>query len=386
MEVRAVLNKEKINLRFLIPQERKKLYYSLAVMVVIICLAGGALWQKSHRAALSADAKIPLVRTMTVGTAGTALSYTYPGEVRGRYESQLAFQVGGKISKRSVELGSVVQAGDVLMQLDPQDVRQAVNGNSAQLAASQAALTLAESNLARYRQLYAQSAVSLAQLDQYQSAYDVALAAVRQAAAQYEQGANKLDYTLLYADQPGVVAAINAETGQVVAAGQTVLTIVQNGQREIEISVPENRLAEVRQAGQCQVTLWALPNVSIDGSVREIAPVASSTARTYKVRIALANPPPAVKLGMTAAVTVTAAGQQAAISIPRAAVYQTDDVPRVWVVKDNTVFLRPVTVGVGGGDTILVLAGLQAGETIVTAGVHKLREGQQIRLVDGDRQ
>ncbi|WP_051171807.1 efflux RND transporter periplasmic adaptor subunit [Sporomusa ovata] len=354
---------------------------------VIICIVGSVLWQVNHRVMSTPDTKIPLVRTATVNAAGMSSTYTYSGEVRGRYESQLPFQVGGKIVKRNVELGSAVQTDEILMQLDPQDFRQTANSNSAQLAATQAQLTLAESNLSRYRQLYAQAAVSRAQLDQYQNAYDVALAAVRQATAQYEQGANKLEYTRLYADQPGVIAAINAEIGQVVSAGQTVLTIVRDGQREIEISVPENRLEELRQASQCKVAFWALPNVIVTGSIREIAPMASPTTRTYKVRISLVNPPPEVKLGMTAAVTVAAAGQQAtAITIPRSALYQTGDVPGVWVVKNNIVSLRPVTVGVGSNDTIPVLAGLQSGETIVTTGVHKLRERQQIRLANGDRQ
>lgn len=328
---------------------------------------------------------IPLVRTVAVSTERRLHSYTYPGEVRGRYESQLAFQVGGKIIKRSVELGSVVKKGEVLMQLDPKDVQQTANSDSAQLAAAQAQLNLAESNLSRYRQLYAQDAISRAQLDQYQSAYDVAQAAVQQAAAQYEQGFNQVDYTLLRADQPGVIAAINAETGHIVSSGQSMLTIVQGSEREIEISVPENRLEELRQANQCQVTFWALPNVNVDGSVREIAPMASSTTRTYKVRIALINTPAAIKLGMTAAVKLAADAQQAvAVTIPLSALYQTGDTPGVWVVRDNVVGLRPVTVGSGDNATIQVLSGLQPGEIIVTAGVHKLREGQEIRPVSGD--
>lgn len=365
----------------------RKKWYGLALTAIILCLAGGMLWQKSHRVTPAAETKIPLVQTLTVGAAGAASLYTYAGEVRGRYESQLSFQVGGKLIKRNVELGSAVQAGELLMQLDPQDFNQMDNSNAAQLAAAQAQLTLAENNLNRYRQLYAQAAVSRAQLDQYQSAYDIARAAVRQTAAQYEQGANKLDYTRLYADQPGVIAAVNAETGQVVSAGQSVLTLVRDGQREIEINIPENRLQEFRDVSPCKATFWALPGVSVDGAIREIAPMANAITRTYKVRVTLVNPPPEVKLGMTAAVTITGAGQQAAaIAIPRSALYQTGDVPGVWVIKNDTVTWRPVTVGVGNNDTIPVLTGLQPGETIVTAGVHKLREGQKVRTSEGGGQ
>ncbi|TWH46119.1 RND family efflux transporter MFP subunit [Sporomusa sp. KB1] len=373
-------------MQYHIVKGKKKWYYGLAAAVMIICIIGGVLWKENHQAKPTVDTNIPLVRTVMVNAVETSRSYTYPGEVRGRYESQLAFQVGGKIIRRSVDLGATVQAGEVLMQLEPKDLQQAANSSSAQLMAAQAQLKLAESNLSRYRQLYEQAAVSRAQFDQYQNSYDVALAEVHRAAAQHEQGANKLDYTLLVADQPGVIAAIGAEIGQVVSAGQTVLTIVRDGEREIEISIPENRLEDLRQATQCKVTFWALPSITVDGSIREIAPMANATSRTYKVRITLVTPPPEVKLGMTAAVLVTAADQQAAaITIPLSALYQTGDTPRVWVVKDNTVGLRPVTVGVGSSDTIQVLAGLQPGETIVTAGVHKLRDGQQIRIASGDR-
>jgi RND family efflux transporter MFP subunit len=366
---------------------KKKWYYGLATVAVIVCLIGSVLWKETRRVQPATGTNIPLVRIVTVSVAEKSLVYTYPGEVRGRYERQLAFQVGGKIIKRSVDLGSAIQAGDVLMQLDLKDLQQTVNSNSALLAAAQAQLQLAESNLNRYRQLYVQDAVSRAQLDQYQNADDVARAAVRQAAAQDELGSNKLEYALLVADQPGVIAAISAETGQVVSAGQTVLTIVQDGEREIEISVPENRLEELRQTTQCQVTFWALPNVSVDGRIREIAPMANAITRTYKVRVTLIKPPTEIKLGMTAAVTVATAGQQAAAAtIPLSALYYTGDGPGVWVVKNNAVMLRPVTVGIVDNDTIQVLAGLQSGEIIVTAGVHKLREGQQVHPADGERQ
>ncbi len=373
-------------LNWLANVSKKKLYYGITAAIVMIGIIGGVLWKENHQAKPVVE-DIPLVRTATINAAGAAQNYTYSGEVRGRYESQLAFQVGGKIIKRYVELGSTVKAGDVLMQIDPRDVQQTVNSALAQVYAAESQLKLAESNLNRYRQLYAQNAISRAQLDQYQNAYDVAVAAVRQASAQYAQGANQLDYSLLYADKPGVIASISAEAGQVVSAGQTVLTIVQDGEREVEINVPENRIEELRKATQFTISFWALPNVKIDGKIREIAPMADQTTRTYKVRISLVNPPPEIKLGMTAAVTVANSNNQTtAVAIPLSSIYQTNDSPCVWVVTNNIVNLRPIQVGTFGDGQIQVLAGLNPGETIVTAGVHKLREGQKVRVAGGDSQ
>ncbi|MEN6567087.1 MAG: efflux RND transporter periplasmic adaptor subunit [Veillonellales bacterium] len=358
---------------------RKKRYYALAALAVGCLLAG--IMAKTHFAkAPIKPESLPVVRTQLIQAANTGQSYTYAGEVRGRYESQLAFQVTGKIIKRNVQLGSIVNAGDVLMQMDAKDIQQTVNSNSAQVYSAQSQLRLAESNLSRYRQLLDSGAISHAQYDQYVNAYDAAAAAVQQAAAQYTQGANQLDYTLLTADQSGVVSAITAEAGQVVSAGQAVVTVVQDGEREIEISVPENRLEELKTAGRFQATFWALPNVTLNGKVREIAPMADPTTRTFKVRISLLNPPPSVKLGMTATVSLAVSAAQPAFSIPLSALYQTGDTPAVWIVSDNILTLRPIQTGSFGNGTIQVLAGLQPGDRIVSAGVHKLEEGQRVKI------
>lgn len=323
---------------------------------------------------------LPLVRSQTIKLDIVGQNASYSGEVRGRYEAQLAFQASGKVIKRYVELGSVVAAGDVLMEIDPKDVQQTVNISSAQVASAQSQLNLAEVNLERYRKLYAENAVSRAQLDQYENAYQVALAGVNQAIAQYAQGANLLGYTSLVADSAGIISAVNVEAGQVVSAGQAVMTLVKGNEREIEINVPENRIDEIRSAKQVNVSFWALPGVSTEGKVREISPIADKVTRTYKVRISLVNPSAAMSLGMTASVAVGAAGSQQAVYIPLSAIYQTGDTPNVWVVRDGVVSLRPIKVGVFGDNKIQVLSGLQDGDVIVTGGVQKLREGQKVRI------
>ncbi|SCM79202.1 Efflux transporter, RND family, MFP subunit [uncultured Sporomusa sp.] len=357
---------------------RKKCYYALAILAAV-CLLAWCLVKSQVAETTTKPEPLTVVRTQVIKPATAAPGYSYAGEVRGRYESQLAFQVTGKIIKRNVELGSVVNAGDVLMQIDAKDIQQLVNSSSAQVSAAQSQLKLAESNLNRYRQLLASGAVSRAQYDQYVNAYDAAAAAAQQAAAQYTQGANQLDYTLLTADKAGVVSAITAEAGQVVSAGQTVVTIVRDGEREIEIHVPENRLEELKAAGQLDVTFWALPTVTLEGRVREIAPMADPVTRTFKVRVSLLNPPPSVKLGMTAAVALADGAVRPAIGIPLAALYQTGDTPAVWVVNDDSLTLRPIRTGSFGNGTIRVLSGLQPGDRIVSNGVHKLKEGQRVK-------
>ena len=322
---------------------------------------------------------VPFVKTVAVGQVTATTENVYEGFVCGRYETNMAFQVGGKILRRNVEVGSVVNAGDVLMTIDPKDIRQQSNQNEAQVAAALANLKLAESNLARYRELYNQQAIAAATLDQYENSYEAALSDYQNATAARAISSNALTYTNLTADADGVVSRINVEEGQVVAAGQEVLTLVQTGELETEINLPENRIADATVGKAVKVKFWALPK-EIDGVIREIYPMADATSKTYKARISMPNVPPEVRLGMTAAVTVVAdAKDNAAVELPLSALYQTGEDTLVWIVNaENIVKPKKVTVR-EFRDNAVTVEGLNTGEVVVTAGVHKLRENQQVQ-------
>ena len=180
-----------------------------------------------------------------------------------------------------------------------------------------------------------------------------------------------------------MVLSIHAEAGQVVAAGQPVVIIARGSRREIEINVPESRIDAFDEGNRFRVTFWALPGIELEGRVRVVSPVADMITRTYTARITLTDPPRAVRLGMTASVSLSRHAPNA-VYIPVSAIYQTGDTPMVWVIQDDTVQLRPVRLGdVGTGEQVRVLTGLEIGERIVTAGVHKLRKGEKVRM--GDR-
>ena len=358
-----------------LPQRGSRSLVAFALCFLLLFAAGCGSEQ-------AAETKAPLVKSITVGAdAGAgASSDTYAGTVRGRYETNLSFQVGGQILARNVNVGDRVSAGDVLMVIDAKDVVQKANQGDAAVASAKAQLNLAQSNLARYSELYDEQAVPAAVLDQYQTQYDAAFAAYQNALAEAAQGHNALGYTNLTAGANGVISSMTAEEGQVVAAGQTVATLVQTGELEVEINVPENHLSDVTVGKEVSVDFWALKGTAT-GTVREIAPMADSAARTYKVRISIPNPPDGMELGMTASVHVTGAAvaDDEGYLVPLAAIYQTGDAPEVWVVGDDgTVSLQPVTVE-QFDDNQVRMHGVRAGTTIVTAGVHTLREGQEVR-------
>ena len=377
------------------PLYQKRL--ALAAVLLAVGLGSYALYNNIAHKPQTAKL-VPIVRTYTVGTAAATAAATYPGEVRGRYESQLAFQVAGKINARMVNVGDSVRAGQVLLALDPKDVNQSVEATAAQLASARASYKLAADNAARYSSLNAQGAVSEAVRDQYQTQLEAASAALRQAQAQANVSSNQLGYTQLVSDTDGVVTALNAEVGQVVAAGTPIATVVRSGEREVHISVPEGASLSVGQ--KAQISFWALPGVEAAGFVREIASMADPVTRTYKVCVAVPDLPAAAKLGMTAKVSL-APEQRAAVSgaakgdatateptspaftIPAQALYQVNGKTQVWVVRDNKAQLVEVKVNGYSGNEVLIEQGLSRGDKVITAGLAKLVPHQEVRLEEG---
>lgn len=324
------------------------------------------------------------VKTQKAGSSTQSTDDSYSGTVKGRYESNLAFQVSGKIISRNVNVGDKVVAGDVLMVIDDKDIKQNVNVYNAQVEAARSKMNLAQSDLARYKQLYTVNAISAQTLDQYQNAYDSALAAYNQAIAQAEQGYNSLGYTQLIADKSGVISSTSGEAGQVVSAGQTVAVLVQDGEREIEIAIPENKIQTISIGQEAEVNFWALNNTVVRGIVREISPIADSVARTYNARITLVDMPDNIQLGMTANVVFATNNTSLGTTLPLSALYQIGNKAQVWIVNsDSKLELRDVTIeSIGKND--VVVSGLNKDEVVVISGVHKLYEGESVKLLDGD--
>jgi len=358
---------------------KKRLFIILGVILIFII--GGRIFNDIFNPKPVAKT-IPIVRTITVGKSSTENIFQYPGEVRGRYESNLAFQVAGKIVSRSINLGDRVTAGQVLMQIDPKDITQTVNSSNAALNSAQSQYELAAKNAQRYNELYNSGAVSKLTAEQYDNTANTALASVQQAQAQLTGYNNQLEYTQLVADHDGVIAAINGEIGMIVAAGTSMVTLVQDGQREIQIFIPENQLGNIRPGQPVQVDFWALNNVKVSGTISEIAPMADSTTRTYKVRVALSTIPEQVKLGMTAKVILNT-GNSTDVVIPSSAIYQTGDKPNVWVVVDKHVQLVPIEISKYRDNDVVVKSGLKKGDVVVSGGITKLTANDEVRLEDG---
>jgi membrane fusion protein, multidrug efflux system len=325
------------------------------------------------------------VRTINVGQQSAGSSIDYAGEVRARSESRLSFRVAGKMVSRPVDLGDAVKAGQVLASLDPMDLRLGQQAASSGLEAARVNADQAGADLKRFKELREQGFISAAELDRRDSTFKAAQAQYEQARAQASVQSNQARYTTLVSDAKGVVTAIEAEPGAVLAAGAPVLRIAPDGPRDVVFSVPEQHAGQLRalegKPGLLQVRLWgAAADAAVPATVREVAAAADPATRTFLVKADVGKA--AVRLGQTATVTLAVPAAAVALKIPLAALFEQQGQSHVWLLDTAamTVRAQPVKVAGAEGNMVLIASGLTAGQTVVSAGAHTLTAGQKVSL------
>lgn len=351
----------------------------LAVLLLPLMISSGCSDQDKPTQQVARPVKV-----FRIEQSAAAGARSYAGEVRARIETPLSFRVAGKLLERKVDVGDQVRKGQLLAILDDNDYRLAVQGLKAQLASSQADSNFLRDDLTRYRELLAQQVISPPEFERHETAYTTARERTAALEAQLAEALNQLSYTELHADRDGVVAALDVEAGQVLAAGQAVVKLAQLDEKEIHFDVPEHRLAEIQRQQAVNVSLWLDDERLLKARIREISSVADPASRTYRIKATLLEGLDAAQLGMTATVHITA-NSSSRIAIPLSAVYTPQnqpDHPSVWLVEEQAATVKSVPVKLGEtlpGERIAV-EGLAAGQLLVSAGVQRLAEGQAIRL------
>ena len=323
------------------------------------------------------------VRTITVQAGSTALQHEYAAEVRARIESRLSFRVGGKLVQRRVNVGDLVKAGQPLAQIDASDLRLGQDAARAAVNAAQAQLALSEAEFKRYKELREQGFISGLELERRETALKAARSQAEQAAAQAGVQANQSGYAVLVADVSGIVTAVDAEPGAVLAAGTPVLRLAHDGPRDAVFSVPEDRASAMRallgKPGALKLRAWGDDRQLLPATVREVAASADPMTRTFLVKADIGAT--ALRLGQTATVLIDAPTVAGVIKLPLAAVFEQGGQSTVWLVDPAKMTLRPQTIAVAGadGNLVVVASGLVPGQVVVTAGVHALTPGQKVR-------
>jgi RND family efflux transporter MFP subunit len=302
--------------------------------------------------------------------------------VRARHETDLGFRVAGKIIARTINVGDVVHAGDVVARLDPQDLNLQVESAQAELTAATSNLADAAAEEARYANLKTHATVAAADYDHKKAAKDEAQGRLERAQRALDLARNQLDYAELKVDVDGVITATLAEPGQVVNIGQAVARLAHHGEKEAVVALPETWLEEALKS-DATVSLWANPDRNFKAHLRELSPQADPTTRTYAARFTIESPDDMVALGMTATVRLARPTTGRIAKLPLSAILNRGTGPLVYVVdRSGALALRPVTITSFTEDAALVSAGVADGEKVVTLGVQKLEPGTRVRTVD----
>jgi RND family efflux transporter MFP subunit len=322
------------------------------------------------------------VKAVVVQEVAADRSRIFSGTVRSRVESALGFRVAGKITQRLVSVGDSVAVGQVVARLDETDLKLSQDSAEAAVVSARTRLEVARDALKRAQALLPNGWIPKATVDQRQLEFDAAKSALEAAEAQARQAQNATQYAALTSAKAGIVTAVNAEPGQVVAAGAPVLTIAEAGETEIALSVPEQDVTRLAAGQKADVRLWADREIAADGRIREIAGQADPASRTFAVRVAIPNPPAAMRLGMTATAALSLGADAPHVVLPVTALTQVEGRDAVFVADraSETVAPRFVETAGVGPDGVKLRSGLKSGEVVVTGGVQFLNPGLKVRL------
>lgn len=349
------------------------------LLIVVVVLAGCG--DKSRKPVVPAR-PVRVVIAPLPSASGTVIQ---TGEIRAREEVALGFRLDGRILTRQVDVGDRVAAGQIVATQESATSRNQLNSAQADLDSARAAEQLAALNLRRMKLLMPGGAIARTQLDSAQSDWQAARARRQSSEDALKNARENLSWAQLTAPSDGVVTQVSASAGQVVSAGQQIVTLASGGGRDAVFDVADPQTIPAQAGAVFSVSLLSGPSVIVPGHLRDISPQADPQTRTWRVRITLDNPPPAMALGASVQLILPASGQTA-IALPASALTRAGGQPAIFIVntKTLTLHLQPVVLARYSTQEIFISAGLSPGETVAIAGVSKLRNGEKVTLGEGN--
>jgi len=348
---------------------------------LLVAVALGALTACSEEKKVEAPEIVRPVKVAEVSEPDIGRKLDYSGSVRARTEMNLGFRVAGKMTERLVDIGQRVKPGDVLARLDAVDYQLAVRRAEADLSAATKQVEI--SGLARRRAetLAEKNISSQSQLEQAQLANDQAISQKESAQSALDQARNQVAYTDLKATQTGIVTTVSADAGQVVSAGTPVVTVAIDGEKEVQVAVPEMDIGNFKPGKTVKARFWSATDLVLDGKVREVAGSADPQSRTFAVRVSLPEDG-RILLGMTANIAAVEDNATQTWSIPLAALAKRGDQPVVWIVdrQKSVVNSRPIKVADFSDNGVRVSEGIAKGDLVVSAGTQFMKEDMKVKL------
>lgn len=346
-----------------------------AACLIIVAIVLTGCGDKAHKQAPS----VRPVRTISAPPPVALSSLIQTGEIRAHEEVTLGFRLDGRILTRQAEVGDRVIAGQVLATQESETSRNQFSSAQADLNSARAAEQVAALSLRRMQLLMPSGAISRSQLDSAQADWQAARAKRQSSEDALKNAQENVSWTKLTAPADGMITQVSASAGQVVSAGQSVITLASGSLRDAVFDVADPQSVPQQADSLFTISLLSAPSVVAQGHFRDVSPQADPQTRTWRLRITLNNPPPAMALGASVQLTLNASGPRLT-ALPASALTRSGDKPAVFIVDEKTLtlHLRPVVIGRYSTSEIFLSAGVQPGERVVIAGVSKLREGEKV--------
>ncbi|MCW2105061.1 UNVERIFIED_ORG: RND family efflux transporter MFP subunit [Rahnella aquatilis] len=346
-----------------------------AACLIIVAIVLTGCGDKAHKQAPS----VRPVRTISAPPPVALSSLIQTGEIRAHEEVTLGFRLDGRILTRQAEVGDRVIAGQVLATQESETSRNQFSSAQADLNSARAAEQVAALSLRRMQLLMPSGAIARSQLDSAQADWQAARAKRQSSEDALKNAQENVSWTKLTAPADGVITQVSASAGQVVSAGQSVITLASGSLRDAVFDVADPQSVPQQADSLFTISLLSAPSGVAQGHFRDVSPQADPQTRTWRLRITLDNPPPAMALGASVQLTLNASGPRLT-ALPASALTRSGDKPAVFVVDEKTLtlHLRPVDIGRYSTSEIFLSAGVQPGERVVIAGVSKLREGEKV--------
>ena len=325
-----------------------------------------------------------LVTTVVTKLEQRQSSVALTGDVQARFRADLAFRVSGRVTERMVDVGSHVNAGDVLAKIDPTEQLADIESAKATVAAAESQLRVAQTNFERQQGLIEKGFTTRPSFDQAQQALRTAEGSLEGAKAQLGTSNDALGYTDLRASASGLITARSIEVGQVAQAAQTAFTLAQDGARDAVFDLYESIFFVDFESDIIRLSLVSNPDVKATGRVREVSPTIDSKTSTVRVKFSIDNPPPAMSLGSTVTGTGLSKPVQR-IVVPWSAMATIAGEPAVWIVDpaSKQAALKRISVDTYESGSIVIKDGLAPGERVITEGGKLLAPGQPVTF-EGD--
>lgn len=337
-----------------------RLHWNLSILLCVVGLTSLTCYYTANAASLA---------TVTLKRTSSESVYIAEGVIEAVKSSAIAPQVSGSVTVLTVKAGDVVKAGQLLARIDTRIANQQAATNQAQVAAAQAQLSAARKEYERKSRLYAKEYISQAAMERAESEFKTAEAQAKAQLAQSGMSNVTTGLHTINAPYAGVVAEVRTEVGGMAMPGQPLLVMYDPSGLRATVNVPQSQLTNLRSGASVKVLVTSATETEREliSTQSTVLPIADAVSNVSAVRLTLPLHLSSVKPGMfaRALLPLAIADAKGKITVPVKAVIKRSELVAVYVVnQQGKPLLRQVRLGRKQGDSVEVLAGLQAGDTV----------------------